>query len=106
MISESDADTALQLVAKELLATPYEELKSLGNQIARGLVDGIRDIPTPSGNARVAIMITPSGIFRKRACVELVLESDDKSQKQPVSGLYFEKYRSGRIYSAPTRRRT
>ena len=107
MISQEQADAALVQAARELMEMSYDELALLDNRLPRSPEDEWRELPSIAVGGEkfhVHLLIGKIGWFRRRFSVEMVLNSEDGTQWPRVPCVYFERFRSGRLYVARTHR--
>ena len=100
MISQSRADACVQEAARPLIEMSYQELKELAERVKRKSADEHWEVMVDGEAAEVCMMIGETGVLCRRICVELVLASDYARQGSHVPGVYFERFKSGRLYVA------
>jgi len=100
MISQDRADAAIEDAARSLLEMTYDQLNDLSKRVKRKLAHESWEISVDGEPAYVSMMIGEIGCLRKRVCVELVLGSECADQWAHVPCVYFERFKSGRLYVA------
>ena len=100
MISQSRADACVQDAARPLMEMSYQELKELAERVKRKSADEHWEVMVDGEAAEVCMMIGETGVLCRRICVELVLACDYAGQGSHVPGVYFERFKSGRLYVA------
>jgi hypothetical protein len=99
VIPQHQADECIERAAHDLMQMSYSELRGLAHRVAAKADDGIRGVKIGGEEAYVSMMICEVGVIRRRVCVELVLLSEDGTRWPRVPAAYFEKFKSGRLYT-------
>jgi hypothetical protein len=104
MIAPDDANKLLQGVAADLKSLSYEELKELATGLQRPANDEwckLRELNVDDQKLQVAARVSNYGLFRPRISVELIIYSEDGTiDPRVVPSVYFERFKSGRLYPA------
>jgi len=102
LISEEQAREALANAARGLMDMNYEDLERVDRQTPESN-DGWRELsPVAVGDEQlhVHVLMGKLGLFRPRISVELVCSTEDGPQWDRVPCVYFERFKSGRLYVA------
>ena len=98
MITQQEADAAIEKASEEFKHLSYEELKRRTMLQESGHEEPNRQLriagETVYANTRFAMF----GIYRKRVSVEMVLLVDSEERWHRVPCVYFERFESGRLY--------
>lgn len=101
MVSREQAEVAVSRVAHSLKAMTYIELKNLCDEISANPERAVWHEPVNGGTVELGLMISESRSIRNHICVELKAWDFVKNRCRIVPGVYFERYKSGKLYVAP-----
>jgi len=96
MITEQEADAAIERIAEEFKHLNYEELEKRAGLQESGHEEPDRQLRIAGETAYVGIMFAKLGRFRKRVSVEVTLSGEGDSSVCRFT--YFERFESGRFY--------
>lgn len=107
MISKEDAWAVLDAAAAQLKTLTYEEL----GKLAAGLLGSpdtewreFQQVTLGGEHLHIDVLMGGWGLLRRRISVEMVLSSDDGTlTPATVPCVYFERFRSGRLYVPRTK---
>ena len=98
MISREHADACLEEASADLKAMSYEELETFAE--SHSLFDDwqSRELELDCGAAAVFILASQLGHINKRISIEMTLSSVAEEVPERTYCVYFERFKSGRLY--------
>jgi len=88
----------LEAASSSLKSLSYDELVRLADEQASGIAEPVREVQFAGKQAYLETMLYKCGPIRKHVSVEVLLGTEDDAGKAFTASVYFERFRSGRLY--------